>query len=424
MVNEAHKHNNRKSNGQNYVSRNKSTKASPPVANANVVINVDNAKQKLQELKSVYQQKVNFADTRGFLTDLRTALGIPNDRGASKYGVVKGGNFVASISLTNHNSNAQTYVDANANYPYNLRLMIRRRYRKNTFKPQPSVNLEEYVYFGQEMVKCTKGNPYLLIIDGIIEFLSKGQYEDKTGIAHKNQSSIITESKINKRIETWYRGFDKEYGVYGEETPHLLWLTTDLNYAKEYGDSIMEYKIDMSKCRGSIDGMGYLFDFDMSEGPSEEYASYLLNEYGVNSYRYYGGLTESSYCMCLWDETPIVSQRILDNNELNKSKNMKKNAVKINENTLRQIVAESVKKVLKEYHWDKPFDEEEMQPDIIDEALSEMERILGGIKSTLKLENYALIGIDGLDKERAIAAIKSIESGISILGMATYGIKN
>ena len=53
-----------------------------------------------------------------------------------------------------------------------------------------------------------------------------------------------------------------------------------------------------------------------------------------------------------------------------------------------------------------------------------MERILGGIKSTLKLENYALIGIDGLDKERAISAIKSIESGISILGMATYGIKN
>ena len=127
----------KKGNRQNYVSRTKSTKASPSVATANVVINVDNARQKLQELKSVYQQKVDFADTRGFLTDLRTALGIPNDRGASKYGVVKGGDFIASISLTNHNSNAQTYVDANANYPYNLRLMIRRRYRKNTFNPHP-----------------------------------------------------------------------------------------------------------------------------------------------------------------------------------------------------------------------------------------------------------------------------------------------
>jgi len=110
----------------------------------------------------------------------------------------------------------------------------------------------------------------------------------------------------------------------------------------------MEYKIDMSKCHGSIEGMGYLFNFDMSEGPDEEYASYLLNEYGVNSYCYYGGLTESSYCMCLWDETPIVSQRILDNNELNESNNMKKNIMKVNENALRRIIAESVKKVLKE----------------------------------------------------------------------------
>lgn len=47
----------------------------------------------------------------------------------------------------------------------------------------------------------------------------------------------------------------------------------------------------------------------------------------------------------------IISQwnRTIDrNNETNESKNMKKNVVKINENTLRQIVAESVKKVLKE----------------------------------------------------------------------------
>lgn len=39
------------------------------------------------------------------------------------------------------------------------------------------------------------------------------------------------------------------------------------------------------------------------------------------------------------------------NELLNKeNKNMKKNVVKVNENTLRQIVAENVKKVLKEYN--------------------------------------------------------------------------
>ena len=41
------------------------------------------------------------------------------------------------------------------------------------------------------------------------------------------------------------------------------------------------------------------------------------------------------------------------NNETNESKNsMKKNIVKLNENTLKQIVAESVKKVIKEYGYD------------------------------------------------------------------------
>ena len=42
------------------------------------------------------------------------------------------------------------------------------------------------------------------------------------------------------------------------------------------------------------------------------------------------------------------AESTLQNNESKTNKNMKKNVVKINENTLRQIVAESVKKVLKE----------------------------------------------------------------------------
>jgi len=43
------------------------------------------------------------------------------------------------------------------------------------------------------------------------------------------------------------------------------------------------------------------------------------------------------------------------NNETNESKNMKKNVVKLNENTLRKIVAESVKKVLKEGEFDNNY---------------------------------------------------------------------
>lgn len=58
-----------------------------------------------------------------------------------------------------------------------------------------------------------------------------------------------------------------------------------------------------------------------------------------------------------WDgtgEDPLIKYKKEHNiKESKTNKNIKKNVVMINENALRQIVAESVKKVLKEYHPDK-----------------------------------------------------------------------
>ena len=58
--------------------------------------------------------------------------------------------------------------------------------------------------------------------------------------------------------------------------------------------------------------------------------------------------------------------KYLLNKEL--KENMKKNAVKINENTLRQIVAESVEKVLKEYE-DRSFNSSEFYGEALDTAV-------------------------------------------------------
>ena len=97
-------------------------------------------------------------------------------------------------------------------------------------------------------------------------------------------------------------------------------------------------------------------------------------------------------------------------NDSKTNKNMKKNTIKLNENTLRKIVAESVKKVLKE----------DLSVGIIDEELEAMERILNSIIDALNLNDYSPIGINGLDKERVIPAIKDIKNGISTLWQATY----
>lgn len=135
---------NKKSNQRNYISRNKSTKASPSVAAAYVVINVESATQRLNELLNTYEEKSDWSNPRGFLTDLRTALGIPNTKGASKYGVVKNEAFIASITYD------------------------------------------------------TVGNPYQLIIKSIINFLHTGEYIDNTGVARKNTSPVVNNTNESK----------------------------------------------------------------------------------------------------------------------------------------------------------------------------------------------------------------------------------
>ena len=118
------------------------------------------------------------------------------------------------------------------------------------------------------------------------------------------------------RIETWYRGYDSRYGVSGAYSPHLLWLTQDLEYAKEYGDAVMEYKVDSSKCEGSVYDLDEGTDY--YDGPGEEEANALL-EQGINSYCFYAN-DDSSYCMCIWDLEegsghPILSSKPLQVNE-------------------------------------------------------------------------------------------------------------
>ena len=90
------------------------------------------------------------------------------------------------MRITNHNSNAETYITHNSNYEYNLSILVRKNFKTNTFKPYDDVRLDEYVYYGKRMVKVE--NPLTQIVNSIIGFLQTGVYEDTTGIAFKNSS--------------------------------------------------------------------------------------------------------------------------------------------------------------------------------------------------------------------------------------------
>ena len=91
-----------------------------------------------------------------------------------------------SLRITNHQANAEQYIKNNANYEYNLSIVVRRKQRKNTFLPHNDVILDEYVYYGKNIAKAE--NPLTQIVNSIIGFLQSGVYVDTTGVAFKNSS--------------------------------------------------------------------------------------------------------------------------------------------------------------------------------------------------------------------------------------------
>jgi hypothetical protein len=185
----------RKTNCLNLYKGSKARIPSQTIGTAKVHINSEFAIQKLKNLAIKYK---NINDPRGFLSDLGTVLDIPNSKGASKYGIVTipkddGTELKVSLRITNHQSNANTYIQHNANYDYNLSIVIKKNRRKNTFIPNDNVVLDEFVYYGYNLLKVD--SPLSKIAEGLIEYITTGKYEDKTGVALTNVSPQPNSSK-------------------------------------------------------------------------------------------------------------------------------------------------------------------------------------------------------------------------------------
>ncbi len=122
---------------------------------------------------------------RGFLTDLKQALGIGGKSSDYKYFTVNG--VKCSIRVSNHNAKASNYANRNSRVFNNTSIVIKSsRKSPNTFAPDNKLVIKEYVYFRPDL----EGNSdmFPLIVEGIAELLQTGKYIDKTGIAKQNIS--------------------------------------------------------------------------------------------------------------------------------------------------------------------------------------------------------------------------------------------
>lgn len=176
---------NKKAIRKNPLGRPKVTCTSPSNGGAKIQINTNSAIANLQQLLPKYNSQ---SSLKGLKTDIRRALGLPEKEGASDYGVFviedNGASKECSIRISNHNANAGNYEGKESDT--NISIKMRSRVNKNTFKPHKDIELMEYTYFDYLLMNVEQ--PIQKIILSIIEYLSNGIYNDKTGVALQNTS--------------------------------------------------------------------------------------------------------------------------------------------------------------------------------------------------------------------------------------------
>lgn len=167
-------------------------KAYQPLNETKIRTDIESTKQKLFQLANKVK---GYNQVEGFLNLLWEALGIGGknnkDGGTpSRYAAFRlpdGSTRVITIRGSAHNTKCSTYKqNGNINGDENVSVVLQSKRRKNTFEPDESVVLEEYVYVNDRIVRIE--DPLSKIAIDIANYLDKGFYKDSTGVAFAHYS--------------------------------------------------------------------------------------------------------------------------------------------------------------------------------------------------------------------------------------------
>ena len=147
-------------------------------ADAKIRISKEAAKNNLDNLSETY---LNTQNTRGFLGDLKRALGETKTQGQSSYFDFNTNNGEVTLRISNHNANAEN-VKGERDV---ISVIIKSERTKNNYKDAEGVNLTEFAYFKERIAKAD-GNTLSQIAESIKDMLDTGVYVDKSGLAVVN----------------------------------------------------------------------------------------------------------------------------------------------------------------------------------------------------------------------------------------------
>ena len=143
-------------------------------------------------------------------------------------------------------------------------------------------------------------------------------------------------------ISKWYRGHNGKQKA--TDNFGIIWLADNPEYAQLYADEygnegvVSVFYIDESKlnCADTY----YNDNFDVYDPDMREVKKYQKEGYNCYTFPVDMGDTD---VLALFDESAIVKIE-----QMNKSKNIMENKIKLTETELKKIISESVKKVLSE----------------------------------------------------------------------------
>lgn len=167
-----------------------------------------------KDLQSVVEKYQKKKSSKEFLTDLSFALGIEKQNASEyvKFTAKDGTEF--TIRASNHNANAETFL-SNNELKDNISIVVKSKQSKNKFFPNDNVELIEYVYFKEDIIKSNT-NVLSQIAEALIRTVENGLYTDTTGLAKINKSPNINQD-TEKIIETYTT---PQGEVYGFATPN------------------------------------------------------------------------------------------------------------------------------------------------------------------------------------------------------------